>query len=148
MTDIIVRRALAEDQESVRALLVTLGYAGLADDPAFDAVFSTVLADRSRGLWLAERGGAVLGLVTTTVQPQLRLAGLQLTIEELVVAEAARGAGVGRALVAHAQEEARRLGARRVELTTNRTRPVYLRGFYPSCGFTEASSAVMRWIPR
>lgn len=147
MTHIIVRRALAEDRETVRALLVALGYAHLADDAGFEATFAAVLADPARGVWLAERGGEVLGLVTTMVQPQLRLAGVQLTIEELVVHERARGTGVGRALVAHAQEEARRVGARRVELTTNRTRPVYLRGFYPSCGFTEASSAVMRWIP-
>jgi GNAT superfamily N-acetyltransferase len=143
MTDIIVRRALVEDRETVRALLVALGYAHLADD----AIFAAVVADPARGVWLAERGGEVLGLVTTMVQPQLRLAGVQLTIEELVVHERARGTGVGRALIAHAQEEARRVGARRVELTTNRTRPVYLRGFYPSCGFTEASSAVMRWTP-
>jgi GNAT superfamily N-acetyltransferase len=148
MTDITVRRALAEDRETVRALLVALGYAHLADDPGFEAIFAAVLADPSRGVWLAERGGEVLGLVTTMVQPQLRLAGVQLTIEELVVHERARGTGVGRTLVAHVQEEARRVGARRVELTTNRTRPVYLRGFYPSCGFAEASSAVMRWSPK
>ena len=148
MTDITVRRAEPQDREAVRALLVALGYTSLEGDGGFDAVFRAVLGDPSRGVWLAERGGEVLGLVTTMAQAQLRLAGVQLTIEELVVHERARGTGVGRVLVAHVQEQARRVGARRVELTTNRSRPVYLRGFYPSCGFTETSSAMMRWSPK
>jgi hypothetical protein len=39
---------------------------------------------------------------------------------------------------------ARKLGARRLELETNRARESYRRRFYVKNGFTEADSAVMR----
>ncbi len=143
----IVRRASLGDLPAIRGLLVELGYTRLADEPALAAVLEEILADPSRGVWLAEQAGAAVGLISTTVRPQLRLAGPELTIEELVVRENARGRGVGRALLEHAKAEAARNGALRVQLTTNRAREVYTRGFYPKNGFTEAPSAVMRWTP-
>lgn len=141
----LVRRASLADLPAIRALLVELGYGRLADEPSLAPVLSTILEDPSRGVWLAEDAGAVLGLISTTIRPQLRLAGLELTIEELVVREGSRGRGVGHALLEQAKAEATRLGALRVQLTTNRARDVYTRGFYPKNGFTEAPSAVMRW---
>jgi len=147
MSHPVVRRASLADLPVIRALLVELGYAHLTDEPALAEVLAQVLADPSRGVWLAEDGNVALGMISTTVCPQLRLAGPELTIEELVVREDARGRGVGRALLEHAKAEAQRHGALRVQLTTNRTREVYTRGFYPKNGFTEAPSAVMRWTP-
>jgi len=145
MSHPVVRRASPADLPTIRALLVELGYAGLANEPALAEVLEQMLADPSRGVWLAEDGDAALGMITTTLRPQLRLAGPELTIEELVVRRDAQGRGVGRFLLEHAKAEAARHGALRVQLTTNRTREVYTRGFYPKNGFTEAPSAVMRW---
>ncbi|MBX7194091.1 MAG: GNAT family N-acetyltransferase [Sandaracinaceae bacterium] len=144
---LLVRRASAGDLEAIRALLVELGYAALASEPRLGDVLDEVLADPMRAVWLAVDEDDVLGLATTTVCLQLRLAGRELTLEELVVRERARGRGVGRALVAHVKDEATRLGVVRVQLTTNTHRDVYLRRFYPKNGFVEASSAVMRWTP-
>lgn len=141
-----IRRADATDLSTIHALLVELGYAQLTGE-ALAPVLSAVLADATRGVWLAEHDGEVLALLTTTVRPQLRLAGLELTIEELVVREHARGRGVGRALLDHAKSEASKLGVRRVQLTTNRTRDVYARAFYPKNGFAETPTAVLRWAP-
>lgn len=145
-SSISVRRAASSDLLAIHGLLIDLGYAHLALD-ALAGVLDGVLRDDTRGVWLAVDGTEALGLLTTTVRPQLRLAGLEMTIEELVVREHVRGRGVGRALLDHAKAEARRLGVLRVQLTTNRTRDVYLRGFYPKNGFVEAPSAVMRWSP-
>ena len=142
----LVRRATAADLPSVHDLLIDLGYAHLSRDALAD-VLDALLRDDTRGVWLADVETEVVGLLTTTVRSQLRLAGLEMTIEELVVREHVRGRGVGRALLDHAKAEARRLGVLRVQLTTNRTRDVYLRGFYPKNGFVEAPSAVMRWSP-
>jgi GNAT superfamily N-acetyltransferase len=74
-------------------------------------------------------------------------AGLLVTIDEMVVAETARGAGVGARLLEHAKAEATRVGARRLELHTARPRPSYERGFYVKNGFVEVDSAVMRLKP-
>jgi GNAT superfamily N-acetyltransferase len=86
----------------------------------------------------------VVGMLSLSHRPQLRLGGTLVTIDELVVAERARGSGVGRALLRRAQDIASDTGALRVELTTNRTRESYERAFYAKNGFIEANSAVMR----
>jgi N-acetylglutamate synthase-like GNAT family acetyltransferase len=143
-----IRPATIADAAVVRELLVELGYAQLDVEPDATALVATlaqVLADDSRHTWLAELSGQVVGLLTLSTHAQLRLAGLVVTVEELVVRAATRGAGIGTALVRKAQEHATQVGARRLELLTNRSRPVYERGFYLKCGFAEANSAVMRW---
>jgi N-acetylglutamate synthase-like GNAT family acetyltransferase len=147
MSELVLRAATRGDLEAIRGLLVDLGYTHLEDEPALDEVLEAVLADPGRGVWLAERAGAIVGLCSLSIRAQLRLAGVLVTIEELVVKDDARGAGIGSALLQLARNEAVRVGARRVELLTNRTRDAYLREFYVKRGFTEVASAVMRWSP-
>jgi GNAT superfamily N-acetyltransferase len=86
-----------------------------------------------------------VGLMSLSTRPQIRLAGPIMTVDELVVAEEARGAGVGRELIELAKGEARRAGARRLELLTAKGRPSYARQFYVKNGFAEIDSAVLRW---
>jgi GNAT superfamily N-acetyltransferase len=145
-SSVVMRRATAADLPSIHGLLIDLGYAHLPKDALADAL-DALLRDDTRGVWLAFLETEAVGLLTTTARSQLRLAGLEMTIEELVVREHVRGRGVGRVLLEHAKNEATRLGVQRLQLTTNRTRDVYLRGFYPKNGFVEAPSAVMRWSP-
>lgn len=146
-TDIGVRPATRSDVAAIRALLVELGYADLATDGALESTLEAVLADRERRVWLAERAGRSVGMISISIRPQLRLAGLLLVIEELVVQDEARGSGIGTTLLEIARNEALRLGVRRVELVTNRSRPAYRRRFYAERGFTEVDSALMRWAP-
>jgi ribosomal protein S18 acetylase RimI-like enzyme len=61
-------------------------------------------------------------------------------LEDLYVAEAARGRGVGRALVQLAFERARMRGAARIELDTNETNTTAI-ALYESLGFSAASKA-------
>jgi GNAT superfamily N-acetyltransferase len=128
----------------VCALIRELGYGGF-DDEAFVRGFTAVLADPAQQVVVAERQGQILGLMSLAARPQVRLAGLVVSIDELVVTERARGRGVGTRLVEFAKAEAARLGARRLELHTARGRPSYARGFYVKNGFAEVDSAVMRW---
>ena len=67
--------------------------------------------------------------------------GRRAWIEDVVVDAAARGCGVGRALVEAALRLAAEIGAERVLLTSNPTRTA-ARALYRSCGFHEAETSV------
>ena len=144
MTDVILRLAGAGDLAYVHSLIEELGYVGVERE-VFARGYASVLADGAQSIWLAELRGAVVRLISLSTRPQIRLAGPIMAVDELVVAEGARGAHVGAALIEKAKSEARRAGARRLELLTARGRPSYARQFYVKNGFTEVDSAVMRW---
>jgi GNAT superfamily N-acetyltransferase len=67
-----------------------------------------------------------------------RLDGDDAEIKRMYVAERARGRGLGRALLAALEDEARRLGVRRLLLETGRRQPEAM-GLYRSSGFAEVS---------
>jgi len=69
--------------------------------------------------------------------------GLKAWIEDVVVDEAARGNGVGEALNLAAIDEARRLGANAVNLTSRRER-VAANRLYQRIGFSARDSTVYR----
>jgi N-acetylglutamate synthase-like GNAT family acetyltransferase len=142
--EVVVRRADVGDAEDARRLVSELGYGGL-DVETFAKGFAAVLAEPSQSVWVAEEGGAIVGMLALSAKPQVRLAAKVLTIDEIVVREASRGRGVGATLMAVAKREAVREGARRLELHTQRARESYARGFYEKQGFVEIDSAVMRW---
>jgi ribosomal protein S18 acetylase RimI-like enzyme len=86
-------------------------------------------------------GGHVVGTLTLAV---FRIpTGIRAWIEDVVVDEAARGRGVGRALVAHAIERARAAGARTVELTSRPSR-VAANRLYERLGFARRDTNVYR----
>lgn len=140
-----VRAAAASDAPLVRALLRELGY----EDRRFDASFPRILGERPTRVWIAEGapGEAGVGMMTLSYAEQLRLGGIVISVDELVVTASARGRGLGAGLVAKAKEVARELGAVRVELHTRRSRESYERGFYVKNGFVEVDSALLRWDP-
>ncbi|WP_217140545.1 GNAT family N-acetyltransferase [Streptomyces sp. AC627_RSS907] len=83
---------------------------------------------------VAELDGAVVGYVRLGFPTPLASNAHVRQIRGLAVADAARGHGVGRALVRAAVEEARRLGARRITLRVlGHNTPA--RGLYESEGF-------------
>ena len=139
-----LRRAERGDAEAVRALIGELGYGG-HDPETFAGGFARVLEDPASIVWLAEDDGRALGVMALSHRPQIRLCASLMTVDEIVVAEDARGKGVGQVLLERAKEEARKAGATRLELHTQRARPSYARGFYAKAGFVEVDSAVMRW---
>lgn len=83
---------------------------------------------------LLESGGRLRGLIV------LRSDGDALFVENVAVERAAQGQGLGRALMAFAEAEARRRGAARIELYTNVLMTENL-AFYPRLGFRE----IGRW---
>lgn len=132
------------DLQAAFKLMAELGYPGLSE-PRFVKAYHALLEHPTMLLMVAEdENQEVIGLASITSRPQLRLTARLVTIDELVVADHARGQGVGQKLLKAAEAMARRLGARRLELETNRARESYRRGFYVKNGYTEADSAVMR----
>jgi GNAT superfamily N-acetyltransferase len=66
----------------------------------------------------------------------LRPTGVALLVENVAVAPAAQGRGIGRALLAHAEAQARELGLGKVALYTNAKMAENL-SFYPALGYVE-----------
>jgi GNAT superfamily N-acetyltransferase len=139
-----IRQALASDEESAHKLIAALGYPNLSQGD-FRAAFAEVLNHPDSIVFVAETTDRkAIGLMTITLRPQLRLAGILVCIDELVIAEEARGLGVGGALLNEAKRFAAKRGAKRLELHTNRGRLSYQRAFYVKNGFSETNSAVLR----
>lgn len=130
-----VREAVAEDVPALAELLGQLGH----------PVAPAVLAERLRRFHtagelalVAARGGEVVGLVTVHVTPVLHRPTAVGRLTALVVAEGARGGGVGRALVAAAEERLAARGCALVEVTSNRRR-TDAHAFYERLGYEVTS---------
>ena len=142
-SNIVLRPACSKDREAVRGLIGELGYQIDRGAP-FERIFTSMLADPSHTLLVAESEGVVVGFAGWSRVPSLHLCGQTLLLDELAVAASARGKGVGKALLAALSAAAQELGAVRIKLTTNRARESYRRGFYLKNGYTETNSAVFR----
>lgn len=138
-----VRAARPEDAEALRHL-----YVQLADDtdalPAgvdVTAGLLSAIADRSdRQLLVAELDGdGVAGTLDLLIVPNPTHGGRSFaTVENVVVDQAHRRRGVGRALMQAALEAARRAGCYKVQLTSANGRGD-AHEFYRSLGFEAVS---------
>ncbi len=132
---------LAEFHESELVLSLTLsGFEEYRTQPLPSSALRETLEDVQRSLG---EGGAVIASIAG--EPvgcaRFRCDGETLTFSRMAVVPSARRCGVGRALVAFLEAYARRLGARRVELTARSeqpdNRPYYQRLGYEVVGFSE-----------
>lgn len=133
--DLLIRDAHAGDVEALATLLADLGYPEPADVVA--ARFAAFQAAGERAL-VAVRGDVVLGLATLHVTPELHRPAPVGRITALVVRDGGRGAGVGRALVAAAEEVLAAAGCGMVEVTSNRRR-TDAHAFYERLGYEVTS---------
>jgi GNAT superfamily N-acetyltransferase len=79
-------------------------------------------------------------------RPQLRLRGRVATIDELVVTEAWRRRGVGRALVKQILERCKVLSVKQLQLISTQATTEGTRNFYTACGFSEVDAGVFRHL--
>jgi GNAT superfamily N-acetyltransferase len=110
-----IRDASLGDSAAVAALLGQLGYPAGADDVAARIRRLAATGDR---LVVAELGGKVVGLADLHVSPSLEYDEPAGKLAALVVDEAHRGSGIGRALVEAMEAEARARGCGIFFLTT------------------------------
>ncbi|MEX5718951.1 GNAT family N-acetyltransferase [Geodermatophilus maliterrae] len=138
---VVLRRATAGDLPALVALLAddALGATREAADLApYEAAFAAVDADPAHLLVVADDGGTVAGTLQLSFVPGLSRRGtLRAQVEGVRVAAAARGRGLGAAMLRWTVGEARRRGAALVQLTTDKRRSDAHR-FYERLGFTAS----------
>jgi GNAT superfamily N-acetyltransferase len=101
-----IRKAILEDEVSVFQLLQQL----LSNLEALEcgrSIFRRMMSDESLGaMFVAERDGQVLGLITISYPLAIRCGGVYSCIEEFIVNEDSRGQGIGGRLIEAVTEEA------------------------------------------
>jgi GNAT superfamily N-acetyltransferase len=130
-----VRAATAADVPELARLLALLGY------PIEERVLAERLAafDAAGEMALVADGGErLLGALTIHATPVLHRAGPVGRLTALVVDDAARGRGVGRALVRAAEAVLAARGCVLLEVTSNRRR-TDAHAFYERLGFDATS---------
>lgn len=121
-----VRRAAPDDYLRVAALLSELGRPRIMPDTTdrAQAVWERHLADRNTASLVAEADGEIVGFLSLVFRERLNCVSPQAWVPDLVVTEAARGQGAGRALLEQAFKEARVFGCDRVTLESGYTRKI------------------------
>ncbi len=130
--------ASAELQGVLAALLPQLNQS--VPVPSLDHL-KAMVADPAVTLLLARDGSEIVG--TAAVVVYVTPIWVKARIEDVVVDQAARGRGVGEALVRECIEVARHRGAAIVELQSARSREAANR-LYPRLGFERRDSNVYR----
>jgi ribosomal protein S18 acetylase RimI-like enzyme len=136
VADMHIRHATLDDEDTLgrldRATWSTLHAVSPRPQPPYEPFYGERFGPRDH--LVAELDGVLVGYIRLGFPTPLACNAHVRQIQGLVVAEKARGAGVGRALLRAAQEEARRLGARRITLRVlGHNAPA--RGLYESEGF-------------
>ena len=136
----VIRPARTEDFPSILSLL---GQLSEAMETPVAAIPESVAANIQRfmqspdhALFVAERRGDVLGLISLNVRHTLLNPRPVALIDELVVTDSARGMGIGRRLVAQAIRYAREEDCGELEVGTERANAA-AQTFYRECGFDQ-----------
>jgi GNAT superfamily N-acetyltransferase len=138
----IIRAATRADVPRVVELLQQMSIAGslreLPGAARYDEAFAAIQADPRQTLYVVERDGVVVATATYVLIPNLSHVGRPIAqVESVVVDAAARGAGIGAALMRFLIDQAKRAGAARVQLTSNAARTDAHR-FYERLGFVAS----------
>lgn len=131
-----IRAARPDDAHELAALITELGYP--VDGETLVLRWPAFVAEGNHALVAVATSGALLGLVTLHAMRVLHRAHPVGRITALVVVAAARGHGVGRALVAAAERWLAERGCTLVEVTSNRKR-VDAHAFYLRLGYEQTS---------
>jgi len=141
--DVLVEPATRADLEAIVAILASDAMFGARDsaDPAYlpeyERAFEAMLATPNLTLYVARKGGVVLGTFQLVFFRALLRHGSLLAIAEAVhVHPDARGSGVGSVMMEFAVEEAKRRGAGSLQLVSNKKR-LDAHRFYERMGFEK-----------
>jgi len=117
--DPTIRDAGSEDAPAIAGLLTQLGYPSEEEPVESRLDRLRIVGDR---IAVAELDGAVVGLAHLQVTPAIERDRPAAKIGALVVDQAHRGLGIGRALVGAMEAEARLRGCELLYLTTSERR--------------------------
>ena len=135
MTNVLIRPATGRDSPAICPLLLQLGYRRTADDLAQ----SLSLATEGQSAFVAETDGKINGFMSLHMIDWLHRPDPVVRLGAVVVDENYRRDGIGRALVAFAEETAAQRGCSYIELTSNlRRKADGTYSFYESLGYERA----------
>lgn len=138
-----IRPAVAADSSGITVLLGQLGYPAAADDVA--ARVDLWLDEPNSALLVATVSGAVAGVAALHALLMLDHAARRGRLVALVVDDAVRRQGIGRALLDAAEHAARELGCRDMEITSSRHRTA-AHAFYTRLGYTDICTQSARFV--
>jgi ribosomal protein S18 acetylase RimI-like enzyme len=143
MGEIRISTALNATADLAQAVTALVRQLSATAAPITVEALADLIRSESTTLLIASSGASVLGmltLVTYTIPT-----GTRARIEDVVVDESARGAGIAFELTNAATELARRAGARTVDLTSRPAREAANR-LYQRAGFTPRESVTYRRV--
>lgn len=143
MSRMEIREARVDDWPAVAGLLAELGrpdVRGGPDEATHRQRYESYLARENAVALVAELDGRVVGFLDMEFRERLSFVRPQAWIPDLVVTEAARSRGIGRALLARAEELARERDCFAVSLESAswRTRS---HAFYERAGWPETAKS-------
>ena len=132
----VVRRARVDDAEEVFSLVKDFPSEAIPDRQVFQAPFASLDETAGSVLFVAESpGGTVLGYILVSCHPSFLANAPVAWVEEVMVAHSWRRTGMGKALMAAAEDWANRFGAAYVALASRRSAPFYL-----ALGYEDAAA--------
>ncbi len=138
-----VRAAVESDAGSIAELCIQLGYKTSKEE--VEPRLKKALEDDRNITCVAEVDGKILGWLQVAIKQTIE-SGEYAEITGLVVDKASRGKGIGRTLVKHAEEWARKVGQQRIRVRMNVIRKE-APPFYRALGFKEIKKQSVFYKP-
>jgi len=135
----VVRRATRDDERDLLRLAASFATSFAVDSTRFTQQLRAMLDDSSSALVVATIEAEVVGYAAASMHSTLYANGPVAWIEELMVTETCRRAGIGRLLVTVVEEWVRSRGGVMVALATRRAAT-----FWSSVGYAESASYFRR----
>ncbi|WP_320200096.1 GNAT family N-acetyltransferase [Agrobacterium sp. rho-13.3] len=141
--NLLIRLAREDDVPALAAMFAAddIGGHGDTTDPSalpdYLAAFHAITASPNETLYVAELDGEVIGTFQTALLTKLVGRGaLSMVIEAVQTRADMRGRGIGAIMIGQCIEDARRLGVKTVQLTSNMAR-LDAHRFYERLGFEK-----------
>jgi GNAT superfamily N-acetyltransferase len=140
-SEIMIRIARNEDADVLAILLTQLGY---PQEAPFVIRKLQALSERaSANVFVAEEHGNILGFLSFDSEPAFHREGNIGTITAMCVLEAARGRGIGRQLIEHAESFAKETGCVRIAVASGMQR-LETHTFYLNLGYEEKTKRFIK----
>lgn len=145
-----VREARADDLDAVLALMAQDSKHYFEESGSITAnqraAINEIIADRHQELLVGEVDGRVVATAQVTWMRMLSAdGGLYCQVEAVRTAADLRGQGIGATLMTYIEDAARRRGAARMQLTSNKER-VRAHAFYEQLGYVASHVGMKKYL--